>query len=64
VKANIVRLDEQQFQAIVQRLDKVAKLLAAEREEDPGACPRCREESETPGQLCAKCKVVVEEVPA
>jgi hypothetical protein len=64
VKTTTVSLDEQQFKAIVQRLEKIAELLAAEEEENPAACPRCKGETETPSQLCAECKVVVEEVSA
>jgi len=58
-------MNEQQGRQIVERLDRIVALLEvmAGEDEEKG-CPRCGGEAETPGQLCAECKVVVEEVPA
>jgi hypothetical protein len=64
----------QQFKAIVERLDRIVALLAAERgvelDVDRDPCARCGGEDERMvygadgKRYCAVCKGVVEEVPA
>jgi hypothetical protein len=60
----------QQFKAIVERLDRIVALLAAERGVELEACARCGGEDESlvdgadGKRYCAVCKGVVEEVPA